>query len=309
MKRVANVKRESIDHVKGRLDRGPREFKTRIRKDEGTIMEIANTKVVVMPPTTTIMSLVKTMVQYGYRRIPVADPGTNRIQGIVTSVDIIDFLGGGDKHKLVEEKYDNNLLIAINEEVKEIMEKDVVVAHFDDDIEDVLYVMLEHGLGGIPVVDDEDCVMGIVAERDFMRYVVELNVDGLVQDYMTRDVMAVEPKISIEKASETMVKNGFRRLPVIKEGILIGIITATDIVRYLGSGEVFGKLITGNVHEAFSCPIKNIMTRNVLSVSPDESVGIVARLMVEKRVGGFPVISDGELHGIITERDLLKTLV
>jgi len=309
MKRVVNVRREGSDSIKGRLDRGPREFKTRIRKDEGTIMNLAITKVVVMPPTTTIMSLVKTMVQYGYRRIPVADPGTNRIQGIVTSVDIIDFLGGGEKHKLVEEKYDNNLLIAINEEVKEIMEKDVVVAHFNDDIDDVLYVMLEHGLGGIPIVDDEDSVIGIVAERDFMRYVVELKVGGFVRKYMTEEVMSVEPGISIEKASEVMVRNGFRRLPVIKEGVLVGITTATDVVRYLGSGEVFGKLITGNVHEAFSCPIKNIMTRNVLSVSPDELVGNVARLMVEKRVGGFPVISDGELHGIITERDLLKTLV
>ena len=106
-----------------------------------------------------------------------------------------------------------------------------------------------------------------------------------------------------------MVENGLRRLPVIKEDILVGIVSATDIVRYLGSGEVFEKLVTGDVHEAFRCPVKNIMRKSVIVTSPEKSVLEVSELMVEKGVGGLPVVSGEDLVGIITERDLLKALI
>ncbi len=309
MKRVPDIKRKGDDFIGGKLDRGPVETHSRISRGEGEIMKIASRDVVTMPPTSTIMSVVKTMVAYRFRRLPITDAGTNRLKGIVTSVDIVDFLGGGEKHRLVEEKFDNNLLVAINEEISEIMERDVVTADVEDDIEDALNSMVKLGLGGIPVVDREFRVVGIVTERDFVKYLSSRNVDGLVEEYMTRSVIYVDPSIPIESASEIMVENGLRRLPVIKEGVLVGIFSATDIVKYLGSGEVFEKLITGDVHEAFRCPVKNIMTKSVTVTSPEKTILEVSETMVKEGFGGLPVVSDGNLVGIITERDLLRALI
>ena len=87
--------------------------------------------VVTVPPTTTIMGAAKTMVGYGYRRLPVADAGTKRIIGICTVIDIIDFLGGGDKRRIVDRLYDGNMIVAINGPVTEIMEEKVVTVSDD----------------------------------------------------------------------------------------------------------------------------------------------------------------------------------
>ena len=78
-------------------DRGSVEFKSRVSSRPGDVMMIASGDVVTVPPTMTIMGVVKTMVTYGFRRMPVADAGTNRLVGIITSVDLIDFFGGGER--------------------------------------------------------------------------------------------------------------------------------------------------------------------------------------------------------------------
>ena len=113
----------------GTMDIGPVDFKSRISEHEGQILAMATKDVVTLPPTATIMEAIKIMTEKRFRRIPVTDPGTGRIEGIVTSVDIIDFLGGGSRNLLVENRHKGNLLAAINEDVKKIMETDVACVH------------------------------------------------------------------------------------------------------------------------------------------------------------------------------------
>jgi len=74
---------------------GPIDFKSRISQKSGDIMTIASSDVVTIPPTMPVIEAVKTMLVHGFRRLPVADAGTKRLKGIVTSQDIVDFLGGG----------------------------------------------------------------------------------------------------------------------------------------------------------------------------------------------------------------------
>ena len=61
------------------------------------------------------------LVKNKFRRLPITDPGSEKLLGIVTSMDILDFLGGGDKYKILEEKHQDNVPAAINEPVKMIM--------------------------------------------------------------------------------------------------------------------------------------------------------------------------------------------
>jgi CBS domain-containing protein len=293
----------------GKSDRGSLNFKSKLSQHDGDIMMVAKRDVVQIPPTMTIMGAVKTMVKYRFRRLPVSDPGTNRLMGVVTVMDVVNFLGGGDKAQIIENKHRGNLLSAINEEISSIMEEDVIVLHEGDSIDDVIKMMLMGNVSGFPIVNDENKVIGIVSERDFISLVANVITGKRVADFMSHDVVSVRPDTKIEDAARVMIINDFRRLPIVHEGVMIGVVTTSDIVNYLGSGEVFEKLVTGDMHEALGVPIKVIAREAPIIVEPDLDVGEAAELMIAREVNVLPVTVDGALTGIITERDLLNALV
>lgn len=283
-------------------------FKQRMSQHESGIMAAAKKDVVTIPPTTTIMGAARTMVGYGYRRLPVADPGTKRIKGICTVIDIIDFLGGGEKRRIIDRAYDGNMIVAINAPITEIMESDVVTVKDDASLEDAVKTMIDHSVGGVPVIDNDGIIHGIITERDIVHLMGETMHGKKVEDIMSRRVTTAPPNTSIETAAKTMLSSGFRRLPVVANKFVCGIITATDIMRYLGNGEAFKKLVTGNVSEAFSAPISSIMKSDIITVEPDKDLSDTARIMTQNKIGSLPVIKGQELVGIITERDFLMSL-
>ncbi len=279
----------------------------------GSVMKIATKDVITIPPTTTIMGAMKTMIRYRFRRLPITDPGTRRIEGIITGMDIVDFLGGGGKCKIVSERYDGNLLVAINEEVKEIMERKVFLIDFTSSLEDAVVEMLNKGVGGVPIVDKDDRVVGIITERDIMKYLArQKRFDGEARDYMSKGVISIGPEATIEETMKTMISRKIRRLPVIKDDLLLGIITSTTIVRYF-AGEAFKKIITGNVREVIEQPISSILSNEKvlkytepLIVDINSKIRDVVNLMLEKGQAATIVVDGKNLEGIITERDLLK---
>ncbi len=293
----------------GVMDRGPVDFKSRISHNQGDIMAIASKNIVTLPPTTNIMGTVKTMLKYGFRRVPIADAGTNRLVGIITSLDIVDFLGGGLRHNIVKNRYKGNLAAAINEDVREIMKKDVVSLGVNDNISSAIKTMIEKNIGGIPIVDDDNVVVGIVSERDFVRTVADITTSKSVHKYMSNKVVTASPDISVGEATRTMIEKGFRRIPIVKEDVLLGIVTASDVMRYLGSGEIFQKLMTGDVSDAFQVPLKSLILRDIVWTNSSIDIGEAAALMLKNKVGALPIIDDGELCGILTERDIIKALV
>ena len=293
----------------GVMDRGPVDFKSRVSHNQGDIMAIASKNIVTLPPTTNIMGTAKTMLKYGFRRVPIADAGTNRLVGIVTSLDIVDFLGGGLRHNIVKNRYKGNLAAAINEDVREIMKKDVVSLGVNDNISNAIKTMIERNIGGIPIVDDDNVVVGIVSERDFVRTVADITTSKSVNKYMSNKVVTASPDISVGEATRTMIEKGFRRIPIVKEDVLLGIVTASDVMRYLGSGEIFQKLLTGDVSDAFQVPLKSLILRDIVWTNSGIDIGEAAALMLKNKVGALPIIDDGELCGILTERDIIKALV
>ena len=306
-----NIKRSDIRAMDstGVMDRGPVDFKSRVSNHQGDILAIASKNIVTLPPTTNIMGAVKTMLKYGFRRVPIADAGTNRLVGIITSLDIVDFLGGGLRHNIVKNRYKGNLAAAINEDVREIMKKDVVSLGVNDNISSAIKTMIEKNIGGIPIVDDDNVVVGIVSERDFVRTVADITTSKSVNKYMSNKVVTASPDISVGEATRTMIEKGFRRIPIVKEDVLLGIVTASDVMRYLGSGEIFQKLMTGDVSDAFQVPLKSLILRDIVWTNSSIDIGEAAALMLKNKVGALPIIDDGELCGILTERDIIKALV
>jgi len=126
---------------------------------------------------------------------------------------------------------------------------------------------------------------------------------------MSRHVASAEPTFKIIDAARAIVTRGFRRLPVVSGGKLVGIVTSMDILRYLGSSKLFERMGSDRFDDAMSVGVQEIMTKDVFKVTPETDIGEAAALMRERDCGGLPVVSEDELVGIITEHDLMRLLV
>ncbi|SES98210.1 CBS domain-containing protein [Methanococcoides vulcani] len=300
------------DHVlittSGTMDRGAFDFHTRISEHEGDIMSVATKEVITAPPTTRIIDAIKIMTRKNFRHIPLTDAGTNRVEGIVTSFDVIDFLGGGDKNQLVEKRYKGNLLAAINADVSTIMQHNVISIRSDGNIREAFDLMLKNNIGSLPIVDNANHVHAICTEKDFLTFTAGIVTNKTIAEYMSKRIEKASADMTISDAAKIMVMNRFRRLPVVKGDILIGVVNASSIMHFLGNGDAFEKLTTGNIHEAMDAPISSLISKDVVWVSSDADLGKASELMVKNGVGALPVIDNGKLCGIITERDILRAM-
>jgi CBS domain-containing protein len=309
-------RKETVNLVKA-MDRGPVEFETHASEHEGDVMSIAKKTVVTAPQTATIKEAAEIMVKNKFRRLPITDPGTGKLLGIVTSMDMLDFLGGGDKYRIMEDKYEGNFLAAINESVKKIMARDVETISHKDSMANAVNKMIEKEVGGLPVVDSNQKIVGIVSERDFVSLLAGVLTDELVEDFMTEDVITTTPGTRIEGASKIMVRNKLRRIPVVGEerktphpevDKIVGILTATDILGFLGKNSLFGRLVTNSAEDILNTTIVDIMETKVVATTPNTRLGDLCSSMELEGIGGLPVIQNDELVGIITESDILKAI-
>jgi acetoin utilization protein AcuB len=130
----------------------------------------------------------------------------------------------------------------------------------------------------------------------------------LVKDWMTRDPVTVTDETSMMKAIHLMKQNRFRRLPVMHENHLVGIITDRDLKEASPS-----KATTLDVHELYyllaELQVKDIMTRNPLTVSAEDTVEHAAQVMLENTISGLPVVDDGQLVGILTQSDVFRAFM
>jgi len=236
----------------------------------------------------------------------VVDPQTRKLCGIIVATDIISYLKGGPKHEIAKQKYQNNFSKAIYEPVENIMTKDVISVFINSTIDHALKLMNKYGLGALPVIDKENRVWAIVTERDIVSMFSQKMAGTPVSKLMTKRVLTVDPNASIKEAEESMVRYGFRRLPLVSDRRLKGIVTATDILRFLSSDEAFQKILSGELDSLLKTKIDKIATHKVITISPDADVGEAAKLMSNHDIGALLVVKDDTLHGIITERDLLK---
>ncbi len=277
------------------------------KRREGEIMTIAKSPVVTMASTTPVYDAIQIMAKEGFRRIPIVDPGTRRLRGIITAADIIDYLGGGRKFQIVQRKYAGNFFKAINEPVRSIMAEKVISAQTSAKISDAMELMKKHKVGGLPVVDEENRVWAIVTERDVTALFAG-KMRAKVTDLMSKKVVTVPHKTSILEAEKTMIKHGFRRLPIVSDDKLMGIATVMDILRFFGSGKVFEHLQSGTIDQVLQMPILEIATKEVAIIEPEADAGEAAKLMRERNVGALPVVKNEKLVGIITERDFFKLI-
>jgi acetoin utilization protein AcuB len=130
-----------------------------------------------------------------------------------------------------------------------------------------------------------------------------------VRDWMTESVISVPPDTPIAKAHQIMKKNKVRRLPVMKDGRLQGIVTIGDIREATPSDATTLSIWELNYLWA-QLKVENVMSRKVLTVTADEPLINAAQIMLENKISGLPVLDNtNQVVGIITESDVFRMLV
>lgn len=276
---------------------------------EGDIMALAKKDVLSIPPSTSIQTASEIMIKHGFRRLPITDSGSGKLLGIVTAMDILNFLGGGSKFNIIEKKHDDNFLAAINDSVRTIMTTDIVSLDQSASLNESVEKMLKENIGSIPVLNEKHNIVGIVTERDFALSMAGVLTDELVKDVMIEDVITTTPGTPIESLTKIMVRNNLRRIPVVSGNELVGIVTSTDVLRFIGDKEIYNTMTSNSGLDVLGNTISEIMQPNISIIEPLTRLGDLCELFKEKNIGGAPVVKNKELVGIITERDILNTVL
>lgn len=119
-----------------------------------------------------------------------------------------------------------------------------------------------------------------------------------VRDIMTTRVITISPDALLREALQVMNEKGFRRLPVVENGILVGMLVKYDIEKALNRPVIFPET-----------PVDWIMSKDLVTVSPDDNIMLAARLFLDRKIGGIPVVENSRLVGIITDSDILKAFI
>ena len=130
-----------------------------------------------------------------------------------------------------------------------------------------------------------------------------------VKDHMTLDPITIDPDVTLLKALEIMGKNHFHRLPVVKDGRLVGLITEGLVNE--NSGKENTSLAIYELNYLLSRTYaKDIMITDVRTVSPDAWIEDAAEIMLQNEINVLPVVDgDKKVVGIITEKDLFKAFL
>jgi len=176
--------------------------------------------------------------------------------------------------------------------VEDLMTTDVVYVEVPGSRRDVLKLMRERGVTGMPVVKKgTKKLIGMVTRTDL----VSKPSEDQVALIMSRDPITVSPGDSVLKAAKLLLENNIRRLPVVEGEDLVGIITVADIV-YKALAD-----------SAITDPISEYMERKMLAVWEGTPLPVVLSIMKMAKAQAVLVLDNkSELCGIITDADLVK---
>ena len=119
-----------------------------------------------------------------------------------------------------------------NRTASEIMTKPVVTTGREGHLLDAIQTMLRFHISGLPVLDEDDRLVGIISEHDIMNFAFSGDAeDTTVAEGMTKDVHAFGPDTSFEEIVNCFAANRIRRVPIVEDGKVVGIISRREILR------------------------------------------------------------------------------
>jgi len=286
----------------------------RVRTKEGEAGLISSKPPITINQNSIILDALEKITKHNIRGIIVTDE-KERLRGIVMATDLVNYLGGGEYYRIIEQRHKGNIYSAMNEEkISSIMNPMPIFVRKSQKLLEIIKIMESNGLGMLPVLD-KNKIIGVITEHDIVKHLIYENNKNLgktVKEIMTRNIVASYENDTLKRVAQLMSLYGFRRIPIIsyQNNEIIGIVSAKDFVSYFGSHRVFKEAISSNIEEILKLPLTEIMRKEVFTITGDEDIAKAAEDMIDNGVNSLIVINDNkEAIGIITERDVLMALL
>jgi CBS domain-containing protein len=168
------------------------------------------------------------------------------------------------------------------------MVKKPIVAELPITREEVLSLLVKNKRTGMPVVDSEGKVLGMITRKNIFENPGEEQV-SVIMDW---DIPTISPSSPVEKAAKIMVEKNSRRLPVVKKGKIVGLVTPSDLLK------VVEKL-------RIDIPVEAFVTKPTVCIYRNTPTNVAATMINLSKVYALPVLDDdARLCGMVTDRDL-----
>jgi len=265
------------------------------------------TNVISVSPDTYLNDARKIMAAEKIRALPVIKQG--QLVGIITRRGLLR----ADVSPLGTNSLNKENAHLRDMKVGEIMTPEVIVVTPTDRAPKAARVMLEYKITALPVLDEQRKIAGIVTSSDMFRLVIDelpaTKKHILVKDYMTSNLVTIEPDTAILEAHRLMGVMRIRALPVMKDDELKGIVTRSDLMavdppRAFNDGQQEASLMI------VTQSVEKIMTTHVLTIHENSSIVDAAKAMYTNKIHSLPVLdSENKVVGIITESDIFKMII
>ena len=179
--------------------------------------------------------------------------------------------------------------------------KDAPMVNPEDSIEQVAKTMRSFHTDSAAVVDSTHHIRGGILLSNLFPVIISRNeLHGTVASRMNKNVVAADPADELQKIQSLIIESGFTAFPVIKKKRLAGIISRRDLIST--------KRVRSAIAQHTNATIEDVMTRDVVTIAPDEPVRYAAELLVKHDISRLPVLERETLVGIVDRHDILAAL-
>ncbi|OWJ55651.1 CBS domain-containing protein [Pyrodictium delaneyi] len=272
--------------------------------------EYMSTPVVVVRPDDSLARARRLMIRYRIGRLVVIDDQERPI-GIITKADFVRLASG----QLTRRPLDAII-------VKEVMTENPVVIRSDRSLREAARLMLQHKVGGLPVVDESGKLVGMITKTDVVRaYAEKLRGKYKVKDYMYVDAPQASLNHSVAYVVELLETHPARRVLVVDGGELVGIIAPSDIAfvnvipRVVkGKSKISRRFFElpkgriGPVYEYMLPTAQDIMTPDPVTIEAEEDLAAAAQLMIRHGFSSLPVMVEDSPVGVVVKHNILRAI-
>lgn len=200
--------------------------------------------------------------------------------------------------------------------VKQVMTRNPILIRLTRSIRVAAKTMVRYGVSGLPVVDQQRSLVGIITKTDIVRAIPRTRSANLtVAEAMTTEVVTISPNHTLYRAASIMAQKKISHLVVAEGGVPLGMLAKSDLASFAPAARglfdakrkfVFDDATSSRIY--FVPLVADFMTTELVTISPQAKLVEAATTMLENNISSLPVVEGGRLVGIITKSDLVRAV-